>query len=196
MCRSRARRRDLDGHVYSRNSAAGGTTGPVVFTASVARYQKFGHVSPSKLTLAPGQTGTVTLETSTPAEPGDQAGSIVLASNRGPAFGRVSSVPVTLRSLMPSGPESFTETLTGGNGRGIISGEAFLYSSTWHRAPAAERGGDARQDPDDTFDAWLVSPSGKALAFASNQLPAGNGLVDGARRPGCTCSRRPPVAGR
>ncbi len=65
-------------YIYSRNSADGGTTGPVLFGASVARYTTFGSVSPPSLTLTPGQSATATLTESAPSSPGDTSGALVL----------------------------------------------------------------------------------------------------------------------
>ncbi len=159
-------------YIYSRNSTAGGTTGPVVFGASVAKYASFGHASPATLTLAPGQTSTVTLDVTTPAQPGDTSGAIVLSSNAGPAFGRVTTIPVTLRSLIPAGPESFRGTLTGGNGREIITGETFYYQLNLPAGrPELNATVKLADNPNNPLSAWLVSPSGEALAFSSNDLP-------------------------
>ena len=54
-------------YIWSRDSADGGTTGPVVFGASVASYQNFGQLSKSSLNLAAhGGTGSFTLSVNTP----------------------------------------------------------------------------------------------------------------------------------
>ncbi len=183
-------------YVYSRNSGAAGTTGPVSFAASVARYEKFGHVSPSTLTLAPGQTRTVTLETSTPTKPGDQAGSIVLTSNSGAAFGRVSTIAVTLRSLMASGSESFTGTLSGGNGRAFFTGQEFYYQlDVAPGRPELNAAVTLANNANNPFDAWLVSPSGEELALAANTLPTETepGYVN---EPGAQLHVLSPAAGR
>ena len=93
-------------YVWSPESADGGYIGPVPFSASVARYVPFGQVSPGALTLAPGQSASVTLRVSTPSTPGDAAGDIVLTEHGGPSIGQTSTVPVTLRSLIPNTPTS------------------------------------------------------------------------------------------
>ena len=72
------------------------------------------------MTLAPGASGTFTLTAATPSQAGDEAGSIIAAQlGPSPAFAAVTSIPVTLRSLVPTPDPSttFTGTLTGGNGR-------------------------------------------------------------------------------
>jgi Subtilase family len=159
-------------YIYSRNSGSGGTTGPVVFGAAVAKYVPFGQVSPSTLTLAPGQSSTVTLRVSTRSTPGDQAGSIVLSSNQGPSFGQVGTIPVTLRSLIPQGRESFTGTLTGGNGRAFFIGQTFYYQLDLpFGKPELNAVVKLAHNPNNPFQAWLVSPSGEALAFSTNDLP-------------------------
>ena len=176
-------------YIWSRDSADGGTTGPVKFGASVASYTPFGHISPGTLTLAPGQSGTVALHVTTPATPGDTAGSIQLNSNAGPAFARTTSIPVTLRSLIPNGSQSFSQTLTGGNGRGLNTGQEFYYQldvpTGLQELNAAVTLAD---NPHNPFSAWLVSPSGEALAFAANEFPSKTGPVSpisSARS--CTC---------
>jgi subtilase family protein/peptidase inhibitor I9 len=159
-------------YVYSRNSSAGGTTGPVVVGASVAKYTSFGHASPGTLNLAPGQSGTVTLRVSTPSTPSDEAGAIVLSSNQGVGFGRVTTIPVTLRSLIPNGNQPFTGTLTGGNGREFFIGQTNYYQlDVSPGRPELNATVTLADNPNNSFDAWLVSPTGEALAFASNALP-------------------------
>ena len=158
-------------YVWSRVSSQGGTTGPVVFGASVATYVRFGRVSPATLTLDPGQSSPVTLHVVTPPRPGDASGAILLSSDSGPAFSRQSTIPVTLRSLIPNGPTSFTGTLTGGNGRSFITGQTFYYQFDLAAArPELNVAVKLANNPDNPFSAFLVSPTGEAIAFASNDL--------------------------
>jgi hypothetical protein len=156
-------------YIWSREASYGGTTGNVKFGAAVARYVRFGRVSPSRLTLRPGRTGRVTLSVSTPSHPGDSAGAIVIKGREGN-----STIPVTLRSLIPSGAESFTDTLTGGNGRSVITGQTFYYQL---KVPAGQPELNATvklaDNPNNPFTAFLISPSGEALATASNTFPNG-----------------------
>ncbi len=163
--------------IYSRDAADGGTTGPVLFGAAVARYTSFGTVSPSKLTLAPGASGAVTLHVSTPSQPGDAAGSIVVRSTSGAgAPAAQTTIPTTLRSLIPAGRNSFTDRLTGGNGRGFNTGQTFYYQLKLTK-PQRELNASIvlGDNPDNVFSAFLVSPSGQAQAFASNTIPDANG---------------------
>ena len=170
------------GYIYSRNSADGGTTGPVVFGASVASYTGFGKVSPSTLQLTPGQTANVTLTVSTPAHPGDAAGAIILSTSRGltpQGPSTTTTVPVVLRSLIPTGPTSFSGLLTGGNGREINTGQTNYYEIN---VPAGQPALNATitlaDNPNNVFDAWLVDPAGEAEAFSAN-----NELVNGSSGP-------------
>ncbi|MBV9605820.1 MAG: protease inhibitor I9 family protein [Solirubrobacterales bacterium] len=160
-------------YVWSREAANGGTNGPVLLGAQVAKYAPFGHVSPSSLTLAPGQSRQVTLTVNTPATPGDTSGAIVLSSNGGPGFGRQSTIPVTLRSLIPNGSQSFTQTLTGGNGRSLITGETFYYQLHVPAGlPELNASAVLADNPNNPFTAWLINPNGEAVAQAANELPS------------------------
>jgi Subtilase family/Peptidase inhibitor I9 len=162
-------------YIYSRNSGDGGTTGNVLFGASVARYVRFGSASPSFLSLAPGKSGTVTLNVATLARPGDASGAILLTTNRGPGFGRVTTIPVTLRSLIPAGRQSFNGVLTGGNGRAPFIGQTAYYQLN---VPAGQPELNATvalaDNPNNPFSAWLVSPSGEPLAYATNSFATAN----------------------
>ena len=160
-------------YVYSRDADAGGYIGPVEFGASAARYAAFGRVSPSSTTLAPGRSVAVQVRTSTPAQPGDASGAIVVQSS--PAHGGGSStsttVPVTLRSLIPAGNSTFSGTVTGGNGRAPISGQEFFYQLD---VPAGKPELNATitvQDPGNQFGAYLINPQGEAVAYATNMTP-------------------------
>jgi Peptidase inhibitor I9 len=159
--------------IWSREGAYGGTQGPVLLGAQVAKYTSFGRVSPSTLTLGPGKSAPVTLSVSTPSTPGDGAGAIVLSSNKGPSFGQQSTIPVTLRSLIPTGSESFTQTLTGGNGRSLITGETFYYQvNVPAGAPELNASVGLANNPNNPFQLFLISPDGTGLASAANELPS------------------------
>lgn len=157
-------------YVYSRDADAGGYIGPVVFGVGTARYTSFGTVRPTSATLAPGQAVAVQVKTRTPAQPGDASGAIVVQSNHG---GQTTSttVPVTLRSLIPSGNQTFSGTITGGNGRAPISGQEAFYQLN---VPAGQPELNATitvQDPGNQFGAYLIDPQGEAAAYATNMVP-------------------------
>jgi hypothetical protein len=158
--------------VWSAEGADGGFTGPVPFSASVATYVPFGQVSPSIVTLAPGQSAPVTLRVATPSTPGDSAGEIVLSGNRGPSFARESVVPVTLRSLIPNTPTSFQQVLTGGNGRAPSTGETFYYQFDVPAGrPELNANVTLADNPNNPFTMFLVNPNGQAVGQGANELP-------------------------
>ncbi|MBV9194014.1 MAG: protease inhibitor I9 family protein [Solirubrobacterales bacterium] len=161
------------GYIWSNTSADGGTEGPVLLAAAVAKYTSFGSITPRSVTLAPGASRQATLTVTTPATPGDAAGAIVLNSNAGPAFGQQSTIPVTLRSLIPTGPQSFTQTLTGGNGRATFTGQEFYYQlDATAGLPELNASVVLANNPNNPFTALLISPGGEALAEAANALPS------------------------
>ncbi|HEY1712398.1 MAG TPA: S8 family serine peptidase, partial [Solirubrobacteraceae bacterium] len=157
-------------YVYSRDSDAGGYVGPVVFGVSAAKYTSFGTVTPAGATLAPGRSVAVQVRTHTPAQPGDASGAIVVQSAHGGST-TSTTVPVTLRSLIPAGNQTFSQTLTGGNGRAPISGQEFFYQLD---VPAGKPELNATitvQDPGNQFGAYLIDPQGEAVAYATNMVP-------------------------
>ena len=157
---------------------------PAAFQASTATWRQLGHLSASSVTLAPGASRTIGLTVATPSRPGDQAGSLILHSSAsGPAFTTVTSVPVTLRSLVPAPNPAygFTGTLTGGNGRASNTGQTVYYQM---RIPAGDKALNVSVQTGsagNTMLAELVSPSGLAASTAVNGLqattPGGSGTL-------------------
>ena len=144
----------------------------MVFGVSAARYTSFGTVTPAGATLAPGRSVAVQVSTRTPAQPGDASGAIVVRS-RSTRGGSTTSTtaPVTLRSLIPAGNQTFSGTVTGGNGRAQISGQEFFYQLD---VPAGRPELSATitvQDPGNQFGAYLIDPQGEAVAYATNMVP-------------------------
>jgi hypothetical protein len=151
-------------------------SGPAVpgqFQASTATWQRFGTVSPSSVKLAAGATGKFMLTVATPSQPGDQAGSIMLHNSANvPGFAVETSIPVTLRSLVPSLPTSFTGTLTGGNGRELSTGQTVYYQGEVSAGTRALNVSVDTYNANNTLFAELVDPSGNAVSAASNGLLA------------------------
>ena len=158
---------------------------PARFQASTATWRRFGTLSASSVTLAPDASRTFTLTVSTPAQPGDQAGSIILRSSaRQPAFAAVTSVPVTLRSLLPAPAPSttVTGTLTGGNGRTPSTGQTAYYQVDVPAGLSALNVQVNTPSASNTLLAELVDPvTGQAVSTAANSIPGpvngGTGLV-------------------
>jgi hypothetical protein len=178
-------------YIYSRDRQDGGTTGTVAFQASVAKYVSFGTVTPSSMTLAPGQSQQLALQVATPTQPGDQSGAIVIDN----AGSQTTTIPVTLRSLIPSGSSAFAGVLTGGNGRGVNTGEQFTYQTDVPGSAPELNVSVGVTNAANVFDAWLVSPSGEAVAFAANQIPIASkpGIK---AEPGAQLHVLSPAAGR
>lgn len=177
------------GYVQSRESDTGGTQGPVKFAVSTAKYGSFGSISPTSLTLAPGKSAKVTVITSTKSSPGDRSGSVILT----PAGGAATTIPVTLRSLIPTGFQRFNQTLTGPNGRG--EGANFHYDlDVPAGSPELNAAVNLPGNPNNPYQAMLVSPGGNAVAFGSSIAPRADGVL--AQLRGVQLHVLAPVAGR
>ena len=153
-------------------AASGGYDGPVRFQASTATYASFGQVSPSTITLAPGASRTVTVSARTPSAPGDQSAALVLSA----PFGRQTSVPINLRSLVPLGGGSgtFSTPVTGGNGRGGAPAVTKFYQfDVRAKQPALDVQTTASAGAVDNYNLFLVDPSGETVGHASNRLVVG-----------------------
>jgi hypothetical protein len=108
----------------------------------------------------------VQVRTRTPAAPGDASGAIVVQSAK-----TSTTVPVTLRSLIPRGNQTFSGTITGGNGRAPISGQEFFYQLDVGAGQPELNATITVQDPGDQFGAYLIDPQGEARAYATNMVP-------------------------
>jgi hypothetical protein len=155
--------------------SSGGTGAPLPaqFQASTATWQSFGTLSARSVTLAPGASSSVTLTVATPSQAGDEDGSIMLHNSADvPGFATETSIPVTLRSLVPSLSTTFTGTLTGGNGRATSTGQTAYYQV---EVPAGTNALNVSVDTgnaSNTLLAELVDPSGSTASAASNGLLA------------------------
>jgi hypothetical protein len=155
------------------NTESDAASVPAKFQASVAAWASFGTLSAHSLTLAPGASGTVGLTVATPAQPGDQSGSILVTSPAAqPGFAAVTSVPVTVRSLIPAPnpAETFIGTLTGGNGRAANTGQTAYYQVQLPAGLKAVNVSVKTPDPANTMLATLVNPDGEAISTAFNGL--------------------------
>jgi hypothetical protein len=155
-------------------SISGSASSTVHFGAQVAKWTTFGTVSPASVKLAPGATSTLALRVSTPASPGDESGSIVLhtVASGAPSFTTTTTVPVVLRSYVPT-PDpitTFTGTLTGGNGRTTDTGVGAYYVVDLPPGEPALSADITTPNGANTFTAELVSPTGIATSTAANSL--------------------------
>jgi hypothetical protein len=167
-------------YVWSRTAANGGTTGPVQFEASVSKFQSFGTISPASLTLAPGASKQVQLSFKTPTTPGDSDASLVLAGTGASAATLgTTTVPVTIRSFIPTGSQSFEQTLTGGNGRGAFEGQEFYYQlDVASGQPELNANIALADNPNNPFVAFLIGPNGEAQATSANALINGTSVTN------------------
>ncbi len=155
-------------------SSQSGYVGSVLFNAAVAKFQSFGKVSPSTVTLRPGQSTTVSVTAQNPGQAGDLSASLAFSS---PQSGR-SSIPMTLRTeiAVNHGSGSFTADIQGGNGRGYVPAQSeFFAVNVPKNQPALDvklNLGNAETDP---YYAYLVAPDGQNPARASNQTVEGSG---------------------
>ncbi|MDP9007341.1 MAG: S8 family serine peptidase [Pseudomonadota bacterium] len=159
--------------VYTRKTGVVGSySGPVQFTWGAERYVSLGSVSPSHLVLAPGASETVTAEFSMPAEPGDSAAAIRFNHSPNAEAANFPEVPVTLRTLIPTGPTggNFTGTLTGGNGRpGAGPTQTFAFD-----VPRGVQNMSLNLEISDNgylLEGLLVDPNGMELSVLPNQDP-------------------------
>jgi hypothetical protein len=157
----------------SGGTAVGGTNGVVPWEVSTQQHVPFGSVSPSSVTLAPGQSQTVSVSASDPSSAGDTSGAVVLA----PRGGTATSIPVTLRSLIqPSRGGTFSGSLTAGNGRDNGEGQQQYYEFD---VPASANSIRADlsfpNDPSDPAAEYLVSPDGDVIGYGQNSVEGNNG---------------------
>ena len=165
------------GVIFGDLASLGGTNGNVLWQMSTERFAPFGSVSPAVVALLPGQSRTVTVRATTPSQPGDSSGSIVLTSTGGGIDSYLgfesNSIPVTLRSLIGirHGTGTFSGELTGGNGRNNGEGQEAFYQFD---VPAGVHNLTANVSfPNDAADPtglYLISPDGDALGYGQNQL--------------------------
>jgi hypothetical protein len=163
--------------IFGSPSSDGGSVGSVQFSASSATWVPFGTLSTDSLNLPAGGSKTFDLSVSTPATPGDVAGSIVLTSNTRsvPSFAATTTVPVTLRSLIPTPDPSttVTTTLTGGNGRSFGTGQTVYYQVDVPAGLPELNASISTPNPANTFDTELINPvTGEAASTAASGIPA------------------------
>jgi hypothetical protein len=162
--------------VFSDTARGHGTTGTVHFGASVSRYAGFGSVTPRSMTLAKGQSGTVTISAKVPAAGGDSSGALVIDGGYG-----ATSVPVTLRGVVNAavpGAGTFSGALTGGDGRAPGQGQVAAYQFTVPRTgdwvPVSLAANVVLADgPLTQLTGYLVAPDGQPAGYASNYLTTG-----------------------
>jgi hypothetical protein len=140
-------------------------------------------VSPAVFLLGRGDSRTVEVTTTTPASPGDAAGSIVVTSSADgfdDAVGIESnSILVTLRSLVDvNRGGAFRGSITGGNGCPPGQGEVAYHEfnvGPGHNSITANLS--LTKDVGNVVGVYLVNPDGVAVGFGQNDVGGPDGLA-------------------
>ncbi len=162
------------GVIFSITAADGGTNSRVPWRIATQQFTPFGEVSPSAFDLDPGQSQTFTVSATTPASPGDAAGSIVVSASGDGSDNYVgterNSIAVTLRSLIElSHGGTFTGVLTGGNGRGPGEGQENFYEFDVGAGHASIMVNVVLSNtPTNMVGLYLVNPYGVATGYGQN----------------------------
>jgi hypothetical protein len=168
---------------YFALSKSSGFHGTVAYSVVQTNTSTRGTVSPRYRVLKPGQKGTFTVHTTLPTSPGDLSASVQLAGSSG----ATTSVPMTLRAVIPPRNTTFVGTITGGNGRqagGVAQSNVYRLD-----VPAGKRDlsiGVTFSEPNQTVSGYLTAPDGQVYSFQGN-LADGHALQ---------LYRRDPMKGR
>jgi subtilisin family serine protease len=154
-----------------------GFTGPVAWEAIQQRFGSIGAVLPSSFTLAPGASRTVAIVAKEPSSAGDLSASVQLTGSVSGA----TSVPLTLRAVIPPTNYSFKASVSGGNGRQSI-GEAQVYYLDVPRGARDLGVGLTPSDTGNLMGAVLTGPDGQSYSWNTNYTD-GTGIQDYVRAP-------------
>jgi hypothetical protein len=154
--------------VFFTQKGNNGTKGPIDWSADTWTYGPGGNIKPGSLHLNPGETKTAKFTATSPQDPGDTAQSIVLNSSDG----STTTVPVTVRTLIKTGPGpqgsgTFSGVLTGGNGRGTNE-VTNTYAFDVHGGQRDIDVGVQFPNNNQTVVAYLTDPRGNTVANSSN----------------------------
>jgi Subtilase family/Peptidase inhibitor I9 len=153
---------------YFALSQVSGFVGTFAFSVVQTDFSTHGTVSPSRIVLAPGQTGTFHVNTRVPTSPGDLSASVQFSSSGGVT----TSVPMTLRAVVPAHNVTFSGTITGGNGR-QQEAQSNVY---FLNVPAGKKDlsiGVTFDDPGQLTFGYLTAPDGQVYSFQGNLADGG-----------------------
>ena len=173
-------------------ASMGGYNGKVVWHAASERFISFGNVQPGAVTLSPGRSGNIQFTVTTPASPGDLAGSLVVSSS----LAGKTSIPVVVRSQVNvAAGGNFTGTLTGGNGRGALgTGDYYSFGvPSGTKQVTVQFAMHNNPGIGNIIGAYLVAPDGNAVAYGQNYDLTGGQV--GVTSPTLTVSALNPVGG-
>lgn len=160
------------------NANTSGYTGNVSLRTTTQQAVPAGTVSPSLLTLAPGQSANVNVTLKVPTASGDTSQAIVVGSSGG----HQTAVPVVIRSIIPmsAGVGTFNGTITGGNARAGSAAQVFSYAFD---VPAGVKDLSARvrlaTNPGDQLEGVLVDPNDETQSIGSNAYTNADGELSG-----------------
>jgi hypothetical protein len=166
------------GVIFSDLAADGGTNGTIPWRAATQRYKSLGSLSASDFYLKPGQSRTIQVKATTPASPGDEAGSVEFSSTVGSTPSRsITTLPVTMRSMVNvNSGGTFSGTLNGGNGRPNGEGQVDYYEfSVPSGVSDITANVSLTNDVSDAVGAYLVGPDGDVLGYGQNSINGTNG---------------------
>jgi Subtilase family/Peptidase inhibitor I9 len=150
-------------------------SGPIQFTWAAENFVSLGTVSPSKVTLAPGHSQTITAQFSMPSTPGDVGAAIRFDHSASAGTVTLPQIPVSLRTIIPttSTGATFTGTLTGGNGRnGAGPTQTFVFEVPKGISNMSLSVSTA--DSGYILEGILVDPNGMELSVEPSLDPSGN----------------------
>ena len=190
-------------HVDARNPAPGTWhamvwanplfTGKIAYEFTTSRYETYGTVHPSTVTLAPGASATITAKFPASHKAGDMSAAVVMKTQRG----ENSSMPVSLRTVIPNKPNSsFSGVINGGNGRAqdALSQTFYLNVPKHKHALTVSTELTRKQYPNEIYAAYLVDPHGTAQSTRTNVIINRHGNLDVGRK--VLTFVRSPEAGR
>ncbi len=176
---------------YFAVSRGSGFNAMVRYSVTASSFTTAGRVTPSTVVLPPGATATLVAHPRMPTQPGDTSASVQLTT----VGGATTSIPMTMRALVPAGNTTFTAVITGGNGRQPVGpAHSTVYYLT---VPAGQRDlavAVRLPDPTEVVFGVLTAPDGQVSSYQSNVDIAPSGRLVG--RAGLQLYRRDPPAGR
>lgn len=150
---------------YFALSASSGFNGPIHWRMTTSDYRTHGRVYPSSFRLAPGKSTTLRVSTNLGRQPGDLSESVQLRSS----VGATTSIPLTLRTVVPPHNTTFRGTITGGNGR--AAGGPAQTNVFYLDIPKGKKDlslGVRFVDPGQIVLAYLIAPDGQVYSDQSN----------------------------
>ena len=150
-------------------------SGPIRFGATVSDYTKAdAKLATPTFKLAPGKSHTEVAHVREPGRPGDVSASLQFKEAGGPT----TSVPLTERAVLGRSGGTFTDSISGGNGRGSLALSKFYYLDVPRGAKDVSVGLKL-SDPHQLVLATLSGPSGQVASFQSNTNAAGTQTFKG-----------------